>query len=930
VVLIFLATSASATETMRRIDERFAEIKQGSDGDTAATDEVPDFRKHVVPLLGRLGCNGRACHGSFQGQGGFRLSLFGYDFKADYEALAKGDKPRANIENPLESLILRKPTLAIDHEGDKRYEKNGWEYRVLHRWIAAGAKPMADSAPDLKRLEITPREIVFANTSESIQLKVVAFWSDDTSEDVTALCRFRTNDDSVAKIDPAGKVSAAGVGDTHVVAFYDNGVAPIPVLNPVSDQVNERYPDVPAPTKIDELVVAKLRKLGIVPSGLSTDEEFLRRVSLDITGTLPPPAEVLAFAADQSPDKRDKKIDELLERPAYAAWWSTRLCDLTGNNPATMRQQLAPAPVEWYRWIQKRIADNTPYDKIVEGLVTAVSRRPDQSFEEFCKEMAGYYAPEKNGDFTDRASMPHYWARQNFRTPDERVMGFAYSFMGIQIQCAQCHKHPFDQWTKDDFDQFKPFFARVRYGVAPGTKDESDKLLVALGVEPDPKKRKNNNQVQNDLRKLAAEGKVVPHQEVFVTRPNQPAQRPKGEKGRNREPAAQYGKLLGGDKLDLAKYDDPRTALIEWLKSDPRRFMARAFVNRVWASYFNVGIIHPTDDMNLANPPSNAELLDYLAAGFVEHQYDMKWLHREICRSRTYQLSWRPNDTNKLDTRNFSRAVPRRLPAEVAYDAVVMATAGDEELSKLADNDKDRAIGLANLNGLQRGGGGANAKAAYALAVFGRPARATNCDCERSVEPSLLQTIYLQNDQETLSFIERAGGWQKQTEQALLSIAEKSRVKATPASFAKPKDEAASAADESGGNRGRRLDKLDLSQLERRLKRAKESPEENKALIEKIERRIRKLREAKQEEPKAPEKAVAEEKESAPATKPPIDAEKLNEAIRSAYLRTVSRLPDQQELDRARRHIDEAPALGAGLRDLMWALINTKEFIVNH
>ncbi len=480
----------------------------------------------------------------------------------------------------------------------------------------SGCKAGVRLSTHLNRLEITPSEIVFKSTSDTANLRVIAHWSDNTSEDVTAISRFRTNDDAVAKIDPTGKVSAAGVGDTHVVVFYDNGVAPVPVLMPVSDRINDRYPGVPTPTKTDELIVAKLRKLGIVPSDLANDEEFLRRVSLDITGTLPPPAEILAFSADNSPDKREKKIDELLERPAYAAWWATRLSDLTGNNPATMRQQLAPAPVEWYHWIQKRIANNTPYDQIVAGIVSATSRRADQSFEDFCKEMAGYYAAEKSGDFADRETMPHYWARQNFRTPDERVMGFAYSYMGIQIQCAQCHKHPFDQWSKDDFDQFKPFFARVRYGVAPGTKEESDKLLVALGVEPDPKKRKNNNQIQNDLRKLAAEGKVVPHQEVFVTRPNQPAQRPKGEKGRNREPAAQFGKLLGGEQLDLAKHDDPRTALVDWLRSDPRRFLARAFVNRVWANYFNVGIIQPTDDMNLANPPSNAALLDYLARRF--------------------------------------------------------------------------------------------------------------------------------------------------------------------------------------------------------------------------------------------------------------------------------------------------------------------------
>ncbi len=669
-VALLAATSAAANETIRPIHERFAEIKPGSDGAEAAADEVPDFRKHVVPLLGRLGCNGRACHGSFQGQGGFRLSLFGYDFKSDHEALAKGDKPRINEQKPLESLILNKPTLSIDHEGGKKYEKNSWEYHVLHRWIAAGAKPVSDSAPDLKRLEITPSEIVFKTTSDTANLRVIAHWSDNTSEDVTALCRFRTNDDAVAKIDPTGKVSAAGVGDTHVVVFYDNGVAPVPVLLPVSDQINERYPDVPTPTKIDELVVAKLRKLGVVPSDLASDEEFLRRVSLDITGTLPPPAEILAFSADNSPDKREKKIDELLERPAYAAWWTTRLCDFTGNNPATMRQQLAPAPVEWYHWIQKRVANNTPYDQIVAGIVSATSRRADQSFDDFCKEMAGYYATEKPGDFADRETMPHYWARQNFRTPDERVMGFATP-----------------SWA---FTSSAPSATSIRSTSGRRTTlINSNRSSLACGTASPLARRKKvtscwSRWVSNQIPKSA--------KTTTRSRTNCARWRLKERSCRTRrclslELTSRYSvpkvkKAASESRRHSTESARRREGRPGQTRRSPHRadglaqaattpFFARAFVNRVWANYFNVGIIEPADDMNLANPPSNAALLDYLTAGFVDHGYDMKWLHREICRSRTYQLSWQPNETNQLDTRNFSRAVPRRLPAEVAYDAVV-------------------------------------------------------------------------------------------------------------------------------------------------------------------------------------------------------------------------------------------------------------------
>jgi len=315
-------------------------------------------------MLGRQGCNGRACHGSFQGQGGFRLSLFGYDFQADHEALAGGKEPRADRTKPTTSLILQKPTLVIDHEGGQRFAADSWQYRLLLRWIEAGAKGLPENAAELSHLAVTPAEVIFHRAGETAALRVVAHWTDGTSEDVTCLSRFRTNDDAVATIDESGSITAAGKGDTNVVVFYDNGVHPVNVLLPISDRNGTDYPEVPAPSKLDELVVAKLRKLGIVPSELASDTEFLRRVSLDLTGTLPKSDEVTAFAADTSPDKRARKIDELLERPGYAAWWTTRLCDFTGNSV----QQLNQAGLtgqdsarEWYQWIYHRVKTNMPY-----------------------------------------------------------------------------------------------------------------------------------------------------------------------------------------------------------------------------------------------------------------------------------------------------------------------------------------------------------------------------------------------------------------------------------------------------------------------------------------------------------------------------------------------------------------------------------------
>ena len=257
-----------------------------------------------------------------------------------------------------------------------------------------------------------------------------------------------------------------------MVVNYDAGVVPIPVLRPVSDKSGDNYPNVETPTKVDELVVQKLRKLGIVPSDVCDDAEFLRRASLDITGTLPSPQEVVAFLSDNDSDKRAKKIDELLERPGYAAWWTTKLCDYTSNNSQNLKNVAKNVSTdqaqEWYDWIHRRVAANEPYDKLIEGIVVATSRRPEESYTDYSKRMSAMYGPEKQGSYAECEGLTYFWGRTNFRTPEERVIGFAYSFMGIRIQCAQCHKHPFDQWTTDDFNQFKNFFAGVRFAPRPG------------------------------------------------------------------------------------------------------------------------------------------------------------------------------------------------------------------------------------------------------------------------------------------------------------------------------------------------------------------------------------------------------------------------------------------------------------------------------
>ncbi|MBA4029360.1 MAG: hypothetical protein C0478_00325 [Planctomyces sp.] len=934
-----LATSGSTGEgaVIDRIDARY-DLKVKSVAG-------PDFRQHVVPLMGKLGCNGRACHGSFQGQGGFRLSLFGYDFKADHENLVAGEKPRVDLKDRSKSLILMKPTEQMPHEGGEVLKQGTWEYRVLDKWISQGAKGVTDKTPEFVRLDVLPdgtdQEMVGTKVGQTWQLKCIAVWSDGTREDVTPLCRFQSNNDQIAKVTQEGRVTIAGPGDSHVVAFYDNGVVPSPVILPVSNLTGDKYPTTPTPTKIDELVVQKLRKIGVVQSDLCSDDEFLRRVSLDMTGTLPTPTEVEAFLKSKQIDKRAKKIDELLERPAYAAWQATKLCDYTGNNPeylqnAVVGNNSGQAARDWYEWLHDRVEKNVPYDQIAENIILATSRQEGESYEQYCERVSGYYAKNSQGDFADQPALTHYWARRNFRTPEERALGFAYTFLGLRVQCAQCHKHPFDQWTKDDFDRFKNFFGRVRYGDLPSTKDDKAAMLAKLGVNKDLK----GNQLDRALKEYLVKGQTVPVQEVFVTPPVKPRVNPKAKPNPKRPQvvAGRTAKVLGGDEIVIEELEDPRTALMDWLRAEENPYFARSFVNRVWASYFNVGIVEPPDDLSLANPPSNEALLDHLTHEFVAHGYDMKWLHRTIANSRTYQLAWQPNETNKGDEKNFARAVPRRLPAEVAYDIIRQSTASDFELAKWHDQLNARAI-------QDVGAGAKNGNAqVYALGVFGRSTRESNCDCDRSMEPSLLQTVYLQNDQELLAAIDRKGGWVEQilkvgpdpvvtkanaTTPAPSVVPEPKEGKGKPGKEAKL--EAAMEAGMDGpkagkGENGRDL-KTALAGIDKRIQKAKKDKDQAK------------VAELQQQRQRVQQRLATEAKtgnatpDRSPAVSRPgiLPGDKvLAEIVQSAYLRTLSRYPSNEEMRRSVAYFHEAKDLKIGSRDLLWALLNTKEFLVNH
>jgi hypothetical protein len=897
-LMLFGASQGISQEWLPDVQQRFQ----------ADTEEVPDFQKHVVPLFGRLGCNGRACHGAFQGQGGFQLSLFGYDFDADHQALFSEESPRVDLEATENSLILFKPTDEDEHEGGERFTQDGWEYRLFSNWISAGA-PKVEPIHKLQQLVVEPSQINFTQAGESLQLRVIAVWEDGVREDVTPLCRFRSNDSQLAVIDDQGQVTGGDPGATHVVVFYDKAVVPIPVLRAVSDRVGERFPEVPTPTPVDELVVAQLKQLGMVPSDLADDATFLRRIRLDLTGTLPTPQEIEQFLGDDREDKRAQKIDELLESPAYAAWWTTKLCDYTGNNSLQLNNTLpvrGQAEKDWYDWIYKRIDENVPYDELVAGIVTAKSIEPQQTYAEFSEELCSIYRGESDESYADLSGLTHFWTRRDFRDSESRAINFAYAFMGVRIQCAQCHKHPFDQWSKQDFDEFTKFFGSVVFDQTG--RQTHAKEYTSLLEELDIDGSARGNQLRRQFGDLMKEGKTVP-MPVVAVRPGIARPRNQG-RNRNQQPQPKSIGILGQEEVSIEGVQDVREPLMAWLRREDNPYFARAFVNRVWASYFGVGIVEPADDLNLANPPSNAELLTYLERGFVDQGFDMKWLHREIANSRTYQLDWRTNDTNALDKRHFSHAYLKRMPAEVLCDAVVLSTANESGLKSFESDWQQRTIAAPGTQ-LQ----GAIRNRQFALEVFGRSTRESNCDCDRTEEATLLQTVYLQNDQDVYTLLKRPTGWISEVSGQSLAAQQQSRL----APFNKmPKAKQLAFIQ----NR--------MKQVAKQIQRAKQ--QENETQLKQLRRQQAQLKKRLEQVKMSDDVAAVDEDNE--GRKQPVAKEvqqpDVNRLISQAYLRTLSRFPELDERTRCQAYFEDSETVAAGLEGLLWALINTKEFRVIH
>ncbi|MFO0879289.1 MAG: DUF1549 and DUF1553 domain-containing protein [Gemmataceae bacterium] len=697
-----------------------------------ATIEQVDFERHVMGLLGRMGCATGSCHGSFQGKGGMQLSLFGYDPARDYQVLVRdGNGRRLNLTSPDDSLLLLKATGQPHHGGFTRFSKNSWQYRLLREWIVQGAQWKPGSGT-LTKLEITPAEQAFTRPGETRRLQVNATFADGSREDITSLCDFRTNDDAVAEVTNLGAIRALRPGDTAVIVSYRGSVVPVRVMVPAVTPPNFVYPKVPEVNYIDREVFAKLRRLNIAPSPLSTDEEFLRRVTLDTTGALPTPAEVRQFLADRSPSKREKKIDELLAHPRHAALWATKFSDITGNNTDGLEnppQRKTYLSQMWHDWFRKRIAENRPYDQIVKGVLTATSRE-GASLEEYIKQIEKFEEAQDKGEktsYADRDSLDLFWRRQNRIPNEEWGEKTAAAFLGVRLECAQCHKHPFDRWTQADYRAYANVFASLNIGVPP----DSAKSYREANQE----RQKRSQQRINELRRKGVKVNtlpVAPLREVFIGRTDRPLLHP----DTNKPLPAQ---TLGGPEIKVKTGEDPRQVLWQWMREPNNPFFARSFVNRVWGHYFGIGIVHPVDDFSLANPPSNEKLLDALARDFVASGYNIRQLEKRILLSRTYQLSSTPNETNKFDKNNFARGYIRPLMAEVVVDMLNDALGVTEKWGQGEGTATARAleVGASRVQ---------NPSVNYVFRVFGRPPRTSACDCERAMDPALPQKLFLLAD----------------------------------------------------------------------------------------------------------------------------------------------------------------------------------------
>jgi hypothetical protein len=621
-----------------------------------AEDRPLNFANDIVPIFTKAGCNAGGCHGKASGQNGFKLSLLGFEPQEDYEHIVRESRGRRVFPAaPERSLLLMKAINSTPHGGGRKLDPKSDEYALLIKWISNGMPYGKDTDPKLVSIEVQPKQqLMTLNSSQ--QLKVLAKYSDGYVRDVTRSALYEPNDKSMAETTDGGQVKLFDLpGEVAVMIRYQGRIAVFRATAPLGAPVASLPPTA---NFIDTMVFNKLKELGLPPSEIADDNTYLRRVTIDVAGRLPTRAEVQAFASDSNPKKREAVVERLLASDEYADYFAGKWSALLRNKRSDPKD--ARGNFAFHRWIRDSIAENIPYDQFVREIITA------------------------SGDVDTHP--PVIWYRQAKDTTIQ-MEDTAQLFLGQRLQCAQCHHHPFEKWSQQDYYGFAAFFSTVS--------------------------KKPTNRIGED--------------EIFTKRAEAVA-----VNLRTKQPVKPTG--LGAKTLVLAPDDDPRQALMDWMTAKENLFFARALVNRYWKHFFNRGIVEPEDDMRDSNPPSNPELLDALAKSFIESGYDLKQLIRTITQSTTYQLSAVPNAHNAVDRQNFSRYYPKRLQAEVLLDAVHESLAAQSSFEGMPAGTRATALPDNSFNATS-----------YFLTVFGRPEGSSACECERTQESSLAQSLHLLN-----------------------------------------------------------------------------------------------------------------------------------------------------------------------------------------
>lgn len=626
-----------------------------------------NFSNEITPIFTKLGCNSGGCHGKSGGQNGFKLSLLGFYPAEDYEWLVKENRGRRIFPSaPEYSLLITKPLNKLPHGGGRRLDENSYEWQLLVNWIEQGMPYGQEDDPVVAKIEVFPKTRSMDRDTKQ-QLRVVAHYSDGTTRDVTRLSTYESNETDMADSTTSGLVTVFDrPGEAAVMVRFQGAVTVfrgnIPLGVPVT-----KLP--PVRNFVDQHVFNKLTQLGIPPSDLCDDSAFVRRAYIDITGRLPTAVQARAFVENAAANKRPALVEELLASPGYGDYfankWAMVLRNQRVNNDATFS-------FRFHDWIRRAIQQNMPYDEFVRNILVST------------------------GDVDDNPAA--LWYTQ-VSTANSQVEDTAQLFLGMRIQCARCHHHPFEKWGQSDYFSFQAFFSQV--GLRAGRRGVNNTEVFHRGGIATAKNPRTNV----DLK-----------------------------------PAG-----LGGEALDIAPYEDPRHMLVDWMAEPNNPFFARALANRYWKHFFGRGIVDPEDDMRVTNPPSNPELLDALAEHFVRSKFDLKEMVRTICNSSAYQLSSEPNEYNKSDKQNFSSFYPRRLNAEPLYDALNQVAGTRVNFAGMPQGTL--AVQLPD-----------NAFNDYFLLVFGKPQAQSACECERSAEANLAQSLHLLNSTDVQGIISSGTG----------------------------------------------------------------------------------------------------------------------------------------------------------------------------